>query len=227
MDNTNALRVAFPHNQAEEESDVNFVGDYIRRQEEIEDGLAFHPIPPIKLVIPEDQAYFPTPMVTFLIDTVDKLRCQICQEVELRFPRENNSLEGITPPAITPCGHVACFPCLSGWIRERLDCPFCRKPMMHAACGHAVEPRIIAWETITRLPKTLIRGGTIGAECRPCLAERLKQIFWVQMGNAATSVMNTRRTIFDAHPAPRMYAEQVFQDLPRQYRAQVIEQQQW
>ena len=36
-------------------------------------------------------------------------------------------LEGMRDPSVTTCGHVFCWSCITGWLRERADCPLCRQ----------------------------------------------------------------------------------------------------
>ncbi|KAE8265547.1 hypothetical protein A4X09_0g6607 [Tilletia walkeri] len=46
------------------------------------------------------------------------LRCTLC--MEQRTPERGNS-------AVTECGHVFCWDCITGWAREKPECPLCRQ----------------------------------------------------------------------------------------------------
>ncbi|KXJ95914.1 Pex12 amino terminal region-domain-containing protein [Microdochium bolleyi] len=36
-------------------------------------------------------------------------------------------LEELKDPAATGCGHVFCWPCIGDWVREKPECPLCRR----------------------------------------------------------------------------------------------------
>lgn len=36
-------------------------------------------------------------------------------------------LEGLKDPAATQCGHVFCWTCIGDWVREKPECPLCRR----------------------------------------------------------------------------------------------------
>lgn len=46
------------------------------------------------------------------------LRCTLC--MDRRTPEMGNS-------AVTECGHVFCWDCITGWIKEKPECPLCRQ----------------------------------------------------------------------------------------------------
>ncbi|CAF9926112.1 MAG: peroxisome bioproteinsis factor 10 [Heterodermia speciosa] len=39
-------------------------------------------------------------------------------------------LEEMRDPSVTTCGHVFCWTCIAGWIREKPECPLCRQSVM-------------------------------------------------------------------------------------------------
>lgn len=36
-------------------------------------------------------------------------------------------LEGLKDPSVTGCGHVFCWECIGDWVREKPECPLCRR----------------------------------------------------------------------------------------------------
>ncbi len=42
--------------------------------------------------------------------------CVICQEI-------------FTDPVFIDCGHVYCRPCIAAWLKSKVQCPQCRKPV--------------------------------------------------------------------------------------------------
>lgn len=57
---------------------------------------------------------------TTQLETVadEVLRCTLC--MDRRTPEMGNS-------AVTECGHVFCWDCITGWIKEKPECPLCRQ----------------------------------------------------------------------------------------------------
>jgi peroxin-10 len=39
-------------------------------------------------------------------------------------------LEGLKDPSVTQCGHVFCWECIGDWVREKPECPLCRREAM-------------------------------------------------------------------------------------------------
>lgn len=39
-------------------------------------------------------------------------------------------LEGMRDPAATQCGHVFCWACIGDWVREKPECPLCRRQIL-------------------------------------------------------------------------------------------------
>ncbi|CAD7064254.1 unnamed protein product [Tilletia caries] len=59
-----------------------------------------------------------TAQLTQVADSL--LRCTLC--MEQRTPERGNS-------AVTECGHVFCWDCITGWAREKPECPLCRQSL--------------------------------------------------------------------------------------------------
>ncbi|KAF6840897.1 hypothetical protein CPLU01_00893 [Colletotrichum plurivorum] len=123
--------------------------------------------------------FFPSPKVTFLVDQPEDLICQICQHSRLIFQdRPEPGSRGRycdTVPAIMPCGHVAGARCLSKWFRGHDSCPFCRRRLVHGACGHRVATRHITGEGIFLIPTTIPEGGHIPDLCMDCYKKALRK----------------------------------------------------
>ena len=139
----------------------------------------------------EGESFFPNPKVTFLLDSPQNLRCQICMSTPLALAK-NADRAGEQAPAILPCGHVACFSCMYAWLDEHPSCPFCRMDMTHKGCGHAVEPRILSPDQMLTLARTIPEGGCIGPECQDCRLESLHALALAQWKALAKSVRDAR-----------------------------------
>lgn len=51
------------------------------------------------------------------IKTKEQRKCTLC-------------LEELKDPAATQCGHVFCWECIGDWVREKPECPLCRRDAM-------------------------------------------------------------------------------------------------
>lgn len=72
----------------------------------------------------EDRHYYETMLATSKVKTTqleaiadEILRCTLC--MDRRTPESGNS-------TVTECGHVFCWDCITGWVREKPECPLCR-----------------------------------------------------------------------------------------------------
>lgn len=127
------------------------------------------------------ECFLPHPKITFLVDRPRGLVCQICKvsSLSVRSERDAGLLDDDCTPAVLPCGHVAGARCLEEWFRSgagsRRDCPFCRKRLTYAACGHRVHERRVTQESVHLLPKTLPAGGCLPDRCAECTKRVLKK----------------------------------------------------
>jgi peroxin-10 len=55
-----------------------------------------------------------SPQVMGWIKGAQQRKCTLC-------------LEGLKDPAATSCGHVFCWACIGDWVREKPECPLCRR----------------------------------------------------------------------------------------------------
>lgn len=111
--------------------------------------------------------FFPNPKITFFVDRPDNLVCSVCQETPLKMSSSPQSHACKEDSVISPCGHVFCRGCLDTWIEAHQSCPLCRFELTRK-CGHAIEPRVIAKDTILSLPPTLPEGGKVAPTCWEC-----------------------------------------------------------
>ncbi|KAK6210478.1 hypothetical protein LQW54_006225 [Pestalotiopsis sp. IQ-011] len=124
--------------------------------------------------VPPDTNFIPNPMVTFLVDEVGSLTCQLCEETVMTLSNPTCKLTD-TQPALMPCGHVAGSRCLHVWLGTgRSACPFCGFSLRHAKCGHLRAPLVLNRETILDVPKTVPEGGAFAGYCRACRLENLE-----------------------------------------------------
>ncbi|KAI8628297.1 hypothetical protein F5Y19DRAFT_438881 [Xylariaceae sp. FL1651] len=123
----------------------------------------------------DQESFIPSPKVTFLIDDPQNLVCQVCQQTPLKMANTAEN-PGSTVPALLACGHVFCCSCIDSWLQNHSSCPFCRTTLIHTKCGHNVQPRLIAHDTIHSLPDTVPEGGSIGERCYRCVERDRRQI---------------------------------------------------
>lgn len=168
----------------------------------------------------EGESFFPTPKVTFLIDEPRGLKCQICLTTTLEMAESAAEAEAeaeahastdagadaegkTSAPAILPCGHVACGPCMAQWLAAHRSCPFCRQEMRHAGCGHAVAPRPVAHDTVHALPRTTAEGGSVGHRCPDCRVGDLRADALRRWQGLADDLRRARRAADERGPGDR------------------------
>lgn len=63
-------------------------------------------------------------------------RYQLADDKVMRYIRGSQQrkctlcLEELKDPAATQCGHVFCWDCIGDWVREKPECPLCRRPTL-------------------------------------------------------------------------------------------------
>ncbi|KAL7627349.1 hypothetical protein AAE478_001541 [Parahypoxylon ruwenzoriense] len=149
-----------------------------------------------RLAIDNNESFFPTPKITFLIDRPENLTCQICHTTGLEMAPTADAVEDSTP-AILPCGHVACYECLETWLDTNDSCPFCRKDMVYEVCGHIVQPIPIAHDTISTLPRTLPEGGLVYSSCHSCRDKTVRNASAKRLRDLAVKFKRARREARD------------------------------
>ncbi|KAH6654666.1 hypothetical protein BKA67DRAFT_677185 [Truncatella angustata] len=132
---------------------------------------------------------FKDPKVTFLIDRPQNITCCLCYETKLQMKPSADSPRSDADTVILPCSHAFCRGCLDRWVEDHQSCPSCRLRLVRD-CGHAIEPRVIARDTIMALPPvldtTVDQGRHISRRCWTC---RVRD----QAGNFARVVKRYRR----------------------------------
>ncbi|SPO00100.1 uncharacterized protein DNG_02952 [Cephalotrichum gorgonifer] len=127
----------------------------------------------------DDETFIPLPMITFLVDKPDNLRCQICKESKLTLLDPNLDVSDSMPWAL-PCGHLAGALCMAKYLirscaQGTWACPFCRYELVHRTCRHRVVEKVIAWQSIFDMPQSVPCGGTVHGLCVECrVVERLE-----------------------------------------------------
>ncbi|KAI3317410.1 hypothetical protein HD806DRAFT_514938 [Xylariaceae sp. AK1471] len=160
----------------------------------------------------DKESFVPSPKVTFLIDEPN-LVCQICQQTPLKMAVTAET-PGPEVPTLLPCAHIFCKSCIDFWLASHNSCPFCRADMIHKGCGHQVEPRLIAYDTIHTLPETLPNGGKIGENCFKCAEKDRRHISlarWTKLAEAfkapryEAEILGTDEAIEIMHKAQKAF----------------------
>ncbi|KAI0159156.1 hypothetical protein BJ166DRAFT_529504 [Pestalotiopsis sp. NC0098] len=134
-------------------------------------------------------------MVTFLVDEVDSLTCQLCEETTMTLSKPTCKVTD-AQPALMPCGHVAGSRCLHLWLGTgRSTCPFCDFSLRHAECGHRRAPLVLNRETILDVPKTMPEGGAFAGYCRACRLENLEVNEVMRARALKTKVLEARAAL--------------------------------
>lgn len=72
---------------------------------------------------------------------------------------------------MVPCGHLACYACITQCLRAKPECPFCRCSLRYELCAprHAVRVcRVLTKESLFSLPDTIPMGGRMASQCPEC-----------------------------------------------------------
>ena len=149
---------------------------------------------------PENETFFPLPIVTFMVDVPDDISCRICRVSVLSVNPNDPSVTDETP-AIMPCGHVAGAECLAA-LMESMDpgtwnCPFCRTPLIHLGCGHRVREKVLTWHTLVNLPKTVPMGGVVPQFCQECRARESTMGWSIVIADTRREVTRARDIYFN------------------------------
>lgn len=114
--------------------------------------------------------FLPCPQITLCVDPKAALGlCGICQTAQLEFPSASECLSRLSQAiTIIPCGHFACFECLTRSLENKAECPFCRLPLHYEFCHHPLKGRVITTESLFSIPDTLPMGGLIPDQCPEC-----------------------------------------------------------
>lgn len=200
--------------------------------------------------LPADTCYIPHPMITFLVDGVTHLECQLCQVRTLRLPTgpqrptlmeadDEGGSGGVEMPALLPCGHCFGATCLTRWLAaRRAHCPLCGLSLRHADCGHALErPHVLDARSVLAVPRILGTGGAADAgggaggvfheRCRRCRLADLTCAEERRYRDRAAAFRNARARLAadprseDARRAMEG-AREAFENLPHESRKERI-----
>ena len=143
-----------------------------------------------------EEAFFPFPKLTFLIDKPKNIVCQICRESTMEL-RSSEDEKKDTSFSILPCGHVACSRCLIKWVKAHKNCPFCKLSLEYPRCKHPIQPRHITKEGLYIVPKTLPDGGSLLDSCSRCTKAKYLRLAEEQFEVAAEDFGFTRNILLE------------------------------
>lgn len=115
-----------------------------------------------------DPNFLPCPKISLFVDPDILERCGICQ-VRLEFHSQQE--QWVTGAAVTivPCGHLACYTCMTKCLGIKPECPFCRYSLEYELCSHSERLcRVLTKDGLFSLPDTIPMGGKVADQCCAC-----------------------------------------------------------
>lgn len=119
-----------------------------------------------------DPNFLPCPKITLFVDPNILGSCGICNaQLEFRSEEDKTPMPIGAEVSIVPCGHLACYACMTECLRMKPECPFCRLSLQYEFCpgSHSLTLcRPITKESLFSVPDTLPMGGKISDQCGEC-----------------------------------------------------------
>lgn len=115
-----------------------------------------------------DPNFLPCPKISLYVDPRVLRSCGICH-TKLKFLSQEAELVTGAEVAIVPCGHLACYTCMTECLRIKPECPFCRHSLKYELCPHSNRLcRVVTKGSLFSLPDTIPMGGKVADQCPQC-----------------------------------------------------------
>lgn len=114
--------------------------------------------------------FLPCPKISLFVDPNILGSCGICH-VKLEFRSQEETAMTGAEVTIVPCGHLACYTCMTMCLQTKPECPFCRLSLTYELCSpsHSIKLcRAITKESLFSLPDTIPMGGKVADQCHEC-----------------------------------------------------------